>query len=107
MIFLTSLKFYKIKAFRLLKKYQPLALTFNDDIQGTASVALSGLITALKTINKDIRESVFLFYGAGEAAIGTANMLAFYLSKLGVSDEKCRENIWLIDSKGLIVKVRI
>ena len=47
-----------------------------------------------------------MFYGAGEAAIGTANLLLVALKQIGVSEEKARENIWLVDSKGLIVKVR-
>lgn len=49
-----------------MKKYQPLACTFNDDIQGTASVALGGLLTAVNVTGKDVKDSVFLFYGAGE-----------------------------------------
>ena len=89
----------------MLEKYQPLACTFNDDIQGTASVALSGLLSAVKLTGKAIKDCVFLFYGAGEAAIGTANLIALAMSKHGISYENALNNIWLVDSKGLIVKV--
>jgi len=83
--------FANANAFRLLTKYQPLACTFNDDIQGTASVALSGLLTAVKVTGNAVKDCTFLFYGAGEAAIGTANLIALEISKQGVPYEKALE----------------
>ncbi|KAJ4874053.1 NAD(P)-binding domain protein [Raphanus sativus] len=71
-------------AYDLLSKYMDTHLVFNDDIQGTASVVLAGLIAAQKVLGKSLADHTFLFLGAGET---------------GAPIEETRKKIWLVDSK--------
>ncbi|KAG7036465.1 NADP-dependent malic enzyme 4, chloroplastic, partial [Cucurbita argyrosperma subsp. argyrosperma] len=94
-------------AFDLLAKYGATHLVFNDDIQGTASVVLAGLIAALKFVGGSLADHRFLFLGAGEAGTGIAELIALEISKqTNAPLEETRKNIWLVDSKGLIVSSR-
>ncbi|XP_027915635.1 NADP-dependent malic enzyme-like [Vigna unguiculata] len=94
-------------AFELLAKYGTTHLVFNDDIQGTASVVLAGVVAALKLIGGTLPEHRFLFLGAGEAGTGIAELIALEMSKQTKAPiEESRKKIWLVDSKGLIVSSR-
>ncbi|CAI0628653.1 unnamed protein product [Linum tenue] len=94
-------------AFELLAKYRTSHLVFNDDIQGTASVVLSGVVSALKVLGGSLADHKFLFLGAGEAGTGIAELIALEMSKrTNTPLEECRKRIYLVDSKGLIVKSR-
>ncbi|KAG6739420.1 hypothetical protein POTOM_057016 [Populus tomentosa] len=94
-------------AFELLAKYSPTHLVFNDDIQGTASVVLAGLLAALKLVGGTLADHTFLFLGAGEAGTGIAELIALEISKqINAPLEETRKKIWLVDSKGLIVSSR-
>ncbi|KAL1349381.1 NADP-dependent malic enzyme-like [Arachis stenosperma] len=94
-------------AFDLLEKYRSTHLVFNDDIQGTASVVLAGLVAALKLVGGNLADHRFLFLGAGEAGTGIAELIALETSKqTNAPLDEVRKNIWLVDSKGLIVSSR-
>nr|CAH8860687.1 unnamed protein product [Trichobilharzia regenti] len=94
-------------AFRLLQKYAPLYSTFNDDIQGTASVVLAALLASLKLTGRKLTEESIVCYGAGEANLGFAHLVCLALNKCyGLTMEEARQHIYMIDSKGLIVEGR-
>ncbi|KAF5748275.1 NADP-dependent malic enzyme isoform X2 [Tripterygium wilfordii] len=94
-------------AFELLAKYSQSHLVFNDDIQGTASVVLAGLLAALKLVGRTLGDHKFLFLGAGEAGTGIAELIALEISRQTKAPvEETRKQIWLVDSKGLIVSSR-
>jgi len=98
--------FSNLNAFRLLEHYQDKVCTFNDDIQGTASVALAGIFSAMKMLKASLRDQTILFLGAGEAGTGIGNLFATALTAEGVSLEQARRRCWFVDSQGMVVKSR-
>ena len=89
-------------AIRLLERYKDKVLCYNDDIQGTASVALAGLTTALQIIDQPLTEQRILFLGAGSAGIGIAGLIVAAMEGKGLSSDQARSRISMFDVDGLL-----
>jgi malate dehydrogenase (oxaloacetate-decarboxylating)(NADP+) len=89
-------------AIRLLARYKDKVLCYNDDIQGTASVTLAGLTTALQIVDAPLTEQRILFLGAGSAGIGISNLIVSAMQMQGLSQDAARTRISLFDINGLI-----
>lgn len=95
-----------VDAVRLLARYRERICCFNDDIQGTAAVALAGILGALRITGGKLSEQTFLFLGAGSAGIGIANLLTETIALEGIPREKARARTWLFDVNGLLESSR-
>jgi malate dehydrogenase (oxaloacetate-decarboxylating)(NADP+) len=93
-------------AFRLLENYRVRFCCFDDDIQGTAAVALAGIYSALRITMKGLGDRPYLFLGAGEAGTGIGNLIVAALVHEGWDDADARRRCWFFDSKGLVVASR-
>lgn len=93
-------------AFRLLEQYRGQTCLFDDDIQGTGAVAVSGIIAALRVTKGKLPEQKILFLGAGEAGIGVADTFVAALVENGMPEEQARRQCWFVDTKGLLVAER-
>jgi malate dehydrogenase (oxaloacetate-decarboxylating)(NADP+) len=91
-----------IDAIRMMNRYADRVLCYNDDIQGTASVALAGLTTALQIIGALLTNQRILFLGAGSAGIGIANLIGAAMQAKGLSQADARSRISLFDIGGLL-----
>jgi malate dehydrogenase (oxaloacetate-decarboxylating) len=86
----------------LLERYRDQLLTFNDDIQGTAAVALGAILGAVKVTGKDLKQQQIVMLGAGSAATGVADGLREEMKQEGLTEQQARSRFWLIDKDGLL-----
>jgi malate dehydrogenase (oxaloacetate-decarboxylating) len=98
--------FSKQKAFDVLDRYRDELPSLNDDIQGTGAVVLAGLLSATRRSQTSLGQQMYLVHGAGAGGVGVARQIVRGLELEGLSTQQARERIFLIDSKGLILKDR-
>jgi malate dehydrogenase (oxaloacetate-decarboxylating)(NADP+) len=98
--------FANINAVPLLERYRNEVCTFNDDIQGTAGVALAGILASLRITKQKITDQRFLFLGAGSAGTGIAELISQAMAKAGTDIHEARRRNALFDVNGLLVTSR-
>lgn len=96
--------FKKGNAFALLDRYRDRVLSFNDDIQGTAAVALAGVLAACRAARVPLEEQRIAILGAGAAGIGIARQLRDALGRAGVAGDELKRRVAVLDSRGLLVE---
>jgi malic enzyme len=94
--------FHKKNAFRILENYRHRVRCFNDDIQGTAGVAVAGMLAGLRITRQPIREQRVVYIGAGEACTGIARLLGAAMREAGSTDEEILASRMAFDSLGLL-----
>jgi malate dehydrogenase (oxaloacetate-decarboxylating) len=94
--------FSKNHARPLLEKYRKQICSFNDDIQGTAAVALAGILSALKACKKDLKDQKIAILGGGSAGLGIADYILQSLLDQGLSQEEAYQRFYIVDIHGLL-----
>jgi malate dehydrogenase (oxaloacetate-decarboxylating)(NADP+) len=98
--------FASLNAVPILARYRDRICTFNDDIQGTAGMALAGVFGALRLTGQKLTEQRFLFLGAGSAATGIAELISLAMAREGMELAAARRRNALFDINGLVVTTR-
>jgi len=93
-------------AYGLLERYRNDVRCFNDDIQGTAAMALAGVLASCRITGVNFSELRILFLGAGSAATGIADLIQVALCEEGLTIEQAHDRLWFVDQVGLVVKER-
>jgi len=86
----------------ILERYRNEMLTFNDDIQGTAAVALGTVLGAVKVTGRSLKDQQIVMLGAGSAGIGVADGLRRAMTESGLSETEARSRFWVVDKDGLL-----
>src|SRR6476619_567776 len=86
----------------ILERYRDQLLTFNDDIQSTAAVALGVILGGVKVAGKSLKDQQIVMLGAGSASIGVADYLRAAMREEGLSEEEARSRFWIVDLNGLL-----
>ena len=90
----------------ILDRYRDQLLTYNDDIQSTAAVALGAVLGAVNVAGTSLKEQQIVMLGAGSAGIGVADLLRAAMREAGMSDEDARRHFWVVDKDGLLHSAR-
>src|SRR6516225_510842 len=98
--------FANINAVPILERYRDKICTFNDDIQGTAGIALAGIFAALRITEQKITDQRFLFLGGGSAGTGIAELISQAMALEGMDIAEARRRNALFDINGLLVNSR-
>ncbi len=93
-------------ALPILERYRDKLLTFNDDIQGTAAVALGALYGAAKVAGRPLSQQQVVMLGAGSAGIGVLDMVHREMVAQGLSEQDACSRIWVVDIQGLLTDDR-
>ena len=95
--------FQQQKALPLLERYQNQICCFNDDIQGTAAVAVGSLLAACRSKQETLSQQTIVFAGAGSAGCGIAEQIIMQMKAEGLSDKGARNKVYMVDRHGLII----
>jgi len=93
-------------AVHLLSRYRDKYCVYNDDVQGTAGIVLAGMINAVKLKGTQLKDEKYLFFGAGSAGIGLANLLCSALVAQGMTLKDAQQRVHLFDINGLLDSTR-
>jgi malate dehydrogenase (oxaloacetate-decarboxylating) len=91
-------------AARFLERYRNQLCTFNDDIQGTAAIAATTLISAINVTGVPLEQQKIVVVGFGSAGLGITSLLAQFIQDKGVSAEEARARFYALDRYGLITE---
>ncbi|EHK9574844.1 TPA: NAD-dependent malic enzyme [Vibrio parahaemolyticus] len=94
--------FAQKNAMPLLERYKDRICCFNDDIQGTAAVTVGSLLAACKAAGTQLSKQRITFLGAGSAGCGIAEAIIAQMVSEGISNEKARSQVYMVDRWGLL-----